>query len=65
MDPYIPDSPQDSKRYALYITVPMEDFISLAEHLKLEVQNALYQSFTLPECSLTQRYFMRLCDMHC
>lgn len=65
MDPYIPDNPRDSKRYTLYTTVPMEDFISLAEHLKLELQNALYQGFTLLKCSLTQRYFMRLYDMHC
>lgn len=49
----------------MYAIVPMKDFISLAEHLKLEFQNALCQDFMLLECSLTQRYFMRLYDMHC
>ena len=64
MDPYIADNPWHSKIYVLYATVSTEDFISLAENLKLELQNALYQGFTLLECSLTQRYFTRLCDMH-
>lgn len=64
MDLYIADNPWHSKIYVLYVTVSMEGFISLAENLKLELQNALYQGFTLLEYSLMQRYFTRLCDMY-
>lgn len=44
MDPHVSDNPLDSSRYALYVTLLAEDFVYLAEHLKLKLQNAFFIS---------------------